>query len=49
MSPELEQLLAFAYSPSAFGKPMKRKVVQLGKKYYWDKILARLLANTNRI
>lgn len=39
MSPELEKLLAFSYSPTAFGKPMKRKVVQLGKKYYWDEVV----------
>ena len=35
----LYKLEAFAYRPKFRGRPMTRQVVQLGKKYYWDKVI----------
>ena len=32
---KLDKVLSLAKSPMAFGKPVKRKVLQLGKRYYW--------------
>jgi hypothetical protein len=35
----LYKVEVFAYRPKFRGRPMTRQVVQLGKKYYWDKVI----------